>query len=110
MQKLCSNEQNMNKELGTKMAQKLMQRMMELKAADTLADISHLPPSRLHELVNTDGVFSVDLEHPNRLLFRPAMDSVVLKEDGGVDKARVLEIMILEISDTHDPKSQRKRR
>ena len=51
----------MEKHFGAKKAGKLKQRLMELGAADTLADISHLPPARCHELTGKDaGTFSVD--------------------------------------------------
>ena len=92
----------MVKHLGAKRAAKLQQRMMELAAAETLSVISHLPPSRCHELTGKDaGTFSVDLEHPFRLLFIPADNPVPRCEDGGIDKARVREIEIVEIKDTH---------
>jgi proteic killer suppression protein len=61
--------------------------MMELGAYDTLSDISHLPPPRCHELTGKDaGTFSVDLEHPYRLLFIPANDPVPLCSDGGIGR------------------------
>lgn len=50
IQKLCSQNAVAQKKLGAKMARKLQQRMMELKAAETLIDISKLPPARCHEL------------------------------------------------------------
>ncbi len=90
------------KELGAVRARKLQQRLAELKAADTLSDISHLPPPRCHALTgNRTGQFSVDLDHPYRLLFIPADDPIPYKEDGGIDLALVTEIEIIEIEDTH---------
>jgi len=102
LQKACSEEKEMRKQLGTKCAEKLKQRMMELKAADSLFDISHLPPCRCHELTGKRaGQFSVDLENPYRLLFLPANDPIPLLIEGGIDRKRVNEIEIIEISDTH---------
>ncbi|WP_435051706.1 type II toxin-antitoxin system RelE/ParE family toxin [Desulfolithobacter dissulfuricans] len=84
------------------MARKLQQRLMELKAASTLDDISRLPPARCHELTgNRKGQLSVDLEHPYRLLFVPAHNPLPTKEDGGVDWASITEIEIIGIVDTH---------
>ncbi|PKN04794.1 MAG: killer suppression protein [Deltaproteobacteria bacterium HGW-Deltaproteobacteria-9] len=92
----------MVKHLGAKNTRKLKQRLMELGAADTLADISHLPPVRCHELTGKDaGIFSVDVEHPYRLLFMSADDPVPLLADGGIDRKQVKEIEIIEIKDTH---------
>jgi len=50
LQKICSNSAEAIKLLGAKRGGKLMQRMMELKAAENLGDISRLPPARCHEL------------------------------------------------------------
>ena len=84
------------------MARKLQQRLMELKAAFCLDDISKVPPPRCHPMSgNREGQMSVDLEHPYRLLFIPANDPVPVTEDGGLDWARVTKIEIVEITDTH---------
>lgn len=92
----------MSKVLGQQMATKLKQRLMELRAADSLAEISHLPPARCHEeSQNRAGQFSVDLAHPMRLIFIPANDPVPRKADGGVDRSQVTEIEIIEIVDPH---------
>lgn len=102
LQKICSAQKEAIRRLGQKGAEKLMQRMSELKAAETLNDISYFPPARLHELTgNRKGNFSVDLEHPYRLLFISAVESKPLKEDGGIDKEKVTAIEIIEIKDTH---------
>jgi len=84
------------------MTRKLQQRLMELKAAPCLADISKLPPPRCHPLSgDRDGQLSVDLEHPHRLIFIPTNDPIPLTEDGGLDWTKVTEIEIVEITDTH---------
>jgi len=102
LQKICSNKNEAIKKLGSKMALKLQQRLMELKAASCLADISRVPPIRCHPLSgNRDGQLSVDLEHPYRLLFIPANDPISVTQDGGLDWAKVTEIEIVEIVDTH---------
>ncbi len=90
------------------MSEKVQQRLMELQAAETLSDLSHLPPTHCHELVNRQSVFSVDLEYPFRLLFIPANDPIPQKEDGGIDREQVTEIEIIGIEDTHDQKNQRR--
>lgn len=75
---------------------------MELSAAFSLNDISKLPPPRCHELIgNRKGQFSVDLEHPYRLIFIPADDPLPVLPDGGLDWSGVTEIEIIEIADTH---------
>jgi plasmid maintenance system killer protein len=102
LQKVCNNANEAIKKLGPKMAGKLQQRLMELKAASCLADISRVPPSRCHQLSgNREGQLSVDLEHPYRLLFIPANEPVPVMQDGGLDWAQVTEIEIVKIADTH---------
>ncbi len=84
------------------MARKLQQRLMELKAASCLDDISRVPPPRCHQLSgNRIGQLSVDLEHPYRLLFIPANNPIPVTQDGGLECAKVTEIEIVEIADTH---------
>ena len=106
LQKICSITKEMVKVLGPGMAKKLKQRMVELNAAEVLADLSHLPPTRLHELKNDrKGQYSVNLEEPYRLLFIPADDPVPLKEeDGGIDIKNVRSVEIIDIEDTHQGK------
>jgi plasmid maintenance system killer protein len=102
LQKLCSKGSEAIKKLGAKRGKKLMQRMMELAATRTLSDISKVPPSRCHELTgDRKGQFSVDLEHPYRLLFILANDPVLELKEGGIDWGAVTEIEIIEIADTH---------
>ena len=108
LQKQCSTNKEMHKSFGSKMCKKLQQRLMELNAAVTLSDMSHLPPPRCHELTNRKGVFSVDLEYPLRMLFISAEDPVPLKADGGIDLKSVTELEVIAIEDTHDKKNQRR--
>jgi len=102
LQKICNNTNESIKKLGPTMTRKLQQRLMELKAAPCLDDISKVPPPRCHPLSgDRDGQLSVDLEHPYRLLFIPANDPMPHKKDGGLGWTKVSEIEIVEITDTH---------
>jgi len=108
LQKQCSVDKEMRTSFSQKMCARLQQRLMELSAVDNLGEISRLPPARCHELTNRKGVFSVDLEHPLRLLFIPANDPVPRKPDGGIDLQQVTELEVIAIEDTHDKKNQRR--
>ena len=102
LQKICNHTDESIKKLGPIMTRKLQQRLMELKAATCLADISKVPPSRCHQMSgDRDRQLSVDLTHPYRLIFIPANDPVPITNDGGLDWAKVTEIEIVEIIDTH---------
>lgn len=100
--KICNSSKEMRAKLGARNADKLMQRLSELLAAETLADMRELPSSRCHELVgNLKGKLAVDLVHPDRLVFVPNHSPVPSKEDGGLDWAQVTEIRIEGIGDYH---------
>lgn len=80
----------------------IMRRMKVFYAASVLAEISHLPPERRHELTGQmKGTFAVDLKHPFRLLFKPAHNPVPLLDDGGIDLHQVNAITILTVEDYH---------
>ncbi len=102
LQKTCSSTREMEKVYGRDIARKLAQRLAELGAADSLADMSHLPPARCHALTgDRKGQFSVDVAHPYRLLFEPDHDPVPLDDQGGVIREQVTAICIIEVADTH---------
>lgn len=103
LEKVCNNENLMRKRFGTNRAKLLKRRLTELAAASTLEDLRNLPRARCHELKgNLKGCLSVDLDHPYRLVFEPAHNPVPEKPDGGLDWARVTEIRIIGLEDTHE--------
>ncbi|MEN9358735.1 MAG: HigA [Verrucomicrobiota bacterium] len=88
---------------GPTQTAKILRRLDEIAAAPSLAHLSRLPPTRCHELSqNRKGQFSVDLNHPYRLLFIPANEPIPTKPDGGIDLDLVTEVEIIEITDTHE--------
>jgi len=102
LQKACSSERESNRQWGAENAKKIRQRLADLEAAETLADMGALPPARCHELKgDRTGQFAVDLRHPLRLIFEPAQEPVPRKEDGGVDLHKVIKIRILDVGDYH---------
>ena len=59
-------------------------------------------PGRCHELAgDRSGQLSLDLDHPYRLIFKPATEPIPLKPDGGLDWTRVDAVLILGVEDTH---------
>ena len=102
MQKACSSDKEMRRKWGAALARKLQQRLAELRAADSLDDISRLPPARCHELKgDRAGQLSVDLVQPQRLIFEPDDDPIPCKDDGGLDWTKVTKVVVLEVCDTH---------
>lgn len=87
---------------GKPLAERLQQRLAELRAADTLEDISRLPPARCHELSqDRKGQLAIDLVHPKRLIFEPDHNPLPYKPNGGLDWSNVTRIRVIEIIDYH---------
>jgi proteic killer suppression protein len=102
LERACNSAKELRKEYGTRMADKVQQRLAELAAAETLDDMRHLPAARCHELTgNLKGKLAVDLVHPYRLLFLPNHTPKPQKSDGGLDWCRVSSILVDDIGDYH---------
>ncbi len=100
--KQCNNHALLIRAYGSRCAKLIRRRLEELRAANSLEDIRSFPQARCHELKGGHGgKLSVDLEHPYRLLFRPANEPIPQKTDGGLDWAQVTVIEILGVEDTH---------
>ena len=99
--KLCNSEKKLRGTHGPRMARLIQQRLMDLDAAETLESMRSIP-GRCHQLTeNLDGLFAVDLVHPDRLVFAPDHDPVPQLNSGGVDWSKVTKIEIFGIGDYH---------
>src|SRR5712691_3636393 len=99
MAKLCNSEKKLRGEFGPRMASLIEQRLMELRSADTLEDLRHLPGPRCHELTgDLAGHLAVDLVHPQRLLFVANHDPPPEREAGGLDWNAVTAVMVVGIA------------
>ena len=79
-----------------------MLRLAVLAAARNLAGVPTTPPDRMHQLEGKrECQFAVDLVHPHRLVFVPDHDPLPETGDGGIDRAQVTEIRIIEVVDYH---------
>lgn len=84
-----------------------MSRLDEIRDSDNLK-ILMLVHSRCHPLTGDRmGKWSMDLEHPYRLLFEIANNPIPELESGGVDLKRVTEIMIKKVEDTHGHRAKK---
>lgn len=98
---ICRNERELLKRHGAVRAKKIQQRLKALRAAETLSDMRSMP-GRCHELHgNRAGEMSLDLDHPYRLLFRPAAE-LDPGPGGGLDWAAVRAVTVIGIVDTHN--------
>ena len=102
LDKTCNDQKLLVRTFGDRQAKLIRRRLDELRAADVLEDVRHLPQARCHELKgNRAGQLSVDLVHPYRLIFMPANDPIPRKPDGGLDWTRITAIEIVGVEDTH---------
>jgi proteic killer suppression protein len=92
----------MRKKLGVKRAEKLQQRLFELRASESLEDMARFPAADCHELSqNRKGQISVNLDQPYRLIFVPDHDPLPTTPEGGLDRTQVTRILIVEIVNYH---------
>lgn len=100
--KQFNSDRELKRAHGDRQADLIRECLDDLEAVECLADMWSLPQHRCHQLAeNLKGVFSLDLVHPYRLLFRPADDPLPLLEDGGIDLANVKSVEILGVENTH---------
>lgn len=98
----CNNSKKGVKAFGPDRARRLRKRLDDIDAAGSLDDFNLLP-GRCHELTGTKrGQFSLDLDHPYRLIFEPAHNPVPRNEGGGLDWKGITAVRILGIEDTHE--------
>ena len=102
MQKACSSEKEAGKTWGERRARVVLQRIAELRAADTLEDMSLWPSARCHPLVgNRKGQFVVEAVHPFGVVFEPDHDPTPTKPDGGLDRRLVTKVLVLGVENYH---------
>jgi proteic killer suppression protein len=83
-------------------AKLIRRRLDDLKAVANLAVMRDLP-GRCHALTSKrKHQFSIDLDGPYRLIFKPGHDPLPLKDDGGLDWERITAIVLLGVENTHE--------
>jgi proteic killer suppression protein len=98
--KTCRSEREMLKKFGERRTGKLSQRLATLRRVETLEDMRSLP-GRCHELTgDLAGCLSLDLDHPYRLLIRPAEQTAPGPGDG-LDWSAVESVVVIDIVDYH---------
>jgi len=100
--KVFDSEKELKRAHGERQAELIRECLDDLEAVECLADMWRLPQHRCHQLSeNLKGVFSLDLVHPYRLLFKPADEPVPSLSDGGIDLSGVTAVEILGVENTH---------
>lgn len=104
LQRSIENDAARRKRFGVEMANKINLRMGGLRAAKNLADFlpPYSGPERCHELKGKlKGMFSFDVKHPYRLLFKPT-ENQQQETYNLQDWEKINEVTIVGIEDTHD--------
>lgn len=102
LQILCTSEKPAKTGLREKQIKILHQRIMEIKAADSLADLYILRTLHCHELKGKlKGQYAVNLDAKYRIVFIIADDPIPKLPDGGVNRELVKEIEIVFVGDYH---------
>ncbi len=89
------------RKLGAKRAGLFHQRLEDMAASDSFADLEHLP-GRFHSLTqNRKGQWACDLDHPYRLIFEPAEEPLPRDKQGNLMLTEIKIVEIIEIKDYH---------
>jgi proteic killer suppression protein len=101
LQKLCSSERELRRELGSGGAKKAAAHLASLRAADCVEEF-RLLPGRCHELdADRSGQFALTLADGKRLVFEPTESPPPVKADGGLDWTAIRSVRVIEIADYH---------
>lgn len=70
IERICTNAKVADREYGSQMSAKIHMRIDEIRAVDTVEEMIQFRIGRCHALKgNRKGQYTVDLEHPYRLVF-----------------------------------------
>jgi len=107
LQKQCSSMKDAKKNWGARSGLLVMRRLDEISASNNLAILKLVHP-RTHPLKgDRRGIWSLDLEHPYRLLFKIANDPVPKLNDGSIDLKNVTAVKIIGVEDTHGRRAKK---
>ncbi|KRA29816.1 MULTISPECIES: hypothetical protein [unclassified Nocardioides] len=99
---LFNDPRRLRQKYGPRCAEKIEARLAQINAAANLDILCQLPQARCHQLVaDRSEQFSLDLEHPLRLIVQVADNPVPRLDDGGIDRSRVQRLIFIEIANTH---------
>jgi proteic killer suppression protein len=100
--KLLNSQKEVLRAYGPDNGKRILTRLTNIAASETLADLATLPQTRVHEhKANNDEEISVDVKHPYRLMLVSDHSETPRKPDGGLDWAKITRVKILRIDDPH---------
>jgi len=101
LEQLAHDDRKRAAKMGKVRAKKYKQRLDDISAAITLADLAEAP-GKYHELIeNRKGQWACDLDQPYRLIFRPHESPIPINPHGGYIWSEIRGVEILEIDNYH---------
>lgn len=101
LRKLANDPRKCKQKMGERRATLFLKRLYDLRDAETLEDVRHLP-GRYHELKEPrKGQWACDLDHPYRLIFTSQEVPIPINEDGQYIWFEIVGVEIIEIVDYH---------
>jgi len=101
LRKILEDKNKIRKKYGTKMADKIMQRIDDMKCAENLEILMKLPGNHHPLTGDRKGQFACNLVQPYRLIYRPANDTLPIDDNGNLIYSEITIVEILEIVDYH---------
>ena len=101
LRKILEDKSKIRKKYGTKMANKIMQRIDDIKSAENLEILMKLPENHHPLTGDRKGQFACNLVQPYRLIYRPANDTLPIDDNGNLIYSEITLVEILEIVDYH---------
>lgn len=102
LKKRCEDKSARQRASQKAAADKLAQRLDDLRAAAHMEAVRHLPGQWEELTGDRRGQFSCRLDKKLRLVVRPRRQPPPLKPDGGLDWAAVDALIVLEVVNYHD--------
>jgi toxin HigB-1 len=101
LKKCANNLKLLKKTYGTKRAEYILQRLLDLQNVSNLEEVRNLP-GHYHELkANRKGQWACNLDQPYRLIFEPHEDPIPKDDQGNYIWLEILGVEIIEIVNYH---------
>jgi len=101
LKKILEDKDKIRKKYGTKMAEKIMQRIDDMKSAENLEILMKLPGNHHPLTGDRKGQFACNLVQPYRLIYRPANDTLPIDDNDNLIYSEITIVEIIEIVDYH---------
>jgi len=101
LRKILEDKSKIRKKYGIDMAEKIMQRIDDMKSAGNLEILMKLPGNHHPLTGDRKGQFACNLVQPYRLIYRPANDTLPINDNGNLIYSEITIVEILEIIDYH---------